>query len=150
MDQLLWQSGQLTLYTLLPTASHSRHLSPSQIYLSQTIQVGLISGALVGSYKGGVSRGLSFMAENAHRFPKTKGGFFAFQKARNNAMVKAGVQSAALTSLRFGSFMGVFALGEYCMEQLTRKESWINPIGGGLLTGLGVSGYCASLFFVHD
>jgi hypothetical protein len=131
------------LYTLVPSGANRNALSPSQVFLAQTVQVGLISGLLLGSLRGGQARGAAFLAENAHRLPKTNLGFYNFQKQRNNQMVRAAVESGGRYGLRFGALHGVYGLGEYCTEIfVTKKESWLGPLVGGLLCGSSVIATC--------
>ena len=140
---------RLGLYAVIPTNAHKSSLTPAQVYWGQTIQIGLISGALYGAQRGGYQRGLAFLAENSQRLPKTKGGFYFFQKERQTQMLKAGVERGALYGLRFGLFMSLFGMGEYFMESYGGKEAWYNPIAGGALTSLGASIYCESLSECH-
>ena len=137
----------LGLYTLVPSQATRNSLSPSQVFLAQTVQVGLISGLFLGALRGGQNRGAAFLAENAHRLPKTNLGFYNFQKQRNNQMVRAAAESGARYGLRFGALLGVYGLGEYCTEVfVTKKESWLGPFVGGLLCGCSVIATCKSLY----
>jgi hypothetical protein len=97
-------------------------------------------GFLTGAYLGGKHRALQFLAENAHRLPKTVGGWYFYHKYKNYEMVNAGIKSGLRYSVKFGLIGLSFSLAESGMEYIRSREDGLNAVFGGVGSALLVSG----------
>jgi hypothetical protein len=103
------------------------------------MRTGFLTGLMMGAIREGSLRGASFLAENKANLPKTKGGFVAFQRARTNAMVRAGVEKGVRNGFKFSAILGLALLGENTMDHINQRENWYHPIVGGLFSATSVS-----------
>ncbi|KZV64843.1 hypothetical protein PENSPDRAFT_587764 [Peniophora sp. CONT] len=62
----------------------------------------MVLGTLIGGVRGGRMAGMRFLAENAHRPPKTKRGWYLYWKTRNYKVALASLQEGGRWSMRLG------------------------------------------------
>ncbi|CAG8776082.1 18708_t:CDS:1 [Racocetra persica] len=100
---------------------------------------------ILGSYEGGKKAGLQYLAENAHKLPTTKGGWYFYHKRKNYRIIiggmKSGVRLAMKTSLVCLTFTGLEAM----LDEVRKENDFLNSCGAGLTTALIVSGICKIL-----
>lgn len=108
----------------------SIHLTiPPRMYQIPLTAVGV--GCALGIMRGGRAASLRFLAENAHRPPKTVQGWYFYKKTKNYRVMWGAVKGAAKESARLGGITGAYVLLE---EGIPQKE-WAS-VGAGAGTGL--------------
>lgn len=91
------------------------HLAPRKRLEALVTTSGLI-GAMIGFYDGVKISSLRYLTENAHRMPKTVGGWYFYHKKKNYVMIVAGVKKAITTSFKYGAAVGGFFGLEYLLD----------------------------------
>ncbi|TPX37433.1 hypothetical protein SmJEL517_g00685 [Synchytrium microbalum] len=115
-------------------------LHPNELWLSQITTAGFITGFVSGFYLSGRQRGLQFLAENAHRQPKTTKGWYMYHKYKNYEAIYSGTLGGARNGLKFGLIAAAFTVSEQVLEKyVTGGESWMCTTASGVLTGAGFS-----------
>jgi hypothetical protein len=127
-----------TCFLLLPPIGSDK-LSPSDKYAARIIRTGFLTGLMMGAIREGSLRGASFLAENTKNLPNTRGGFIAFQRARTNAMVRAGIEKGVVNGTKFSAVLALALFGEISMDHINQKENWYHPIIGGLFSATVIS-----------
>ena len=125
----------------------SSDLTPTSRYSADVIRTGFLTGLLMGAYREGSLRGASFLAENSNKLPQTKGGFVNFQRARTNAIVRAGVEKGVLHGFKFASIISLLLIGETSLDIYNGCEQWFHPIVGGIFASTGISLYCKKIIY---
>ena len=134
-SSLIW----IPLYTIIPLPELKTKLDSSQIYMAHFVQFGFLFGSLIGTVNGFKQRELSWMAENIHRLPKTKVGWYFFSRQKQKDVMNFALKRGLRVGFRIGSIFSLFAIGDYCMECITGDQYWYNPMGGGLLSATAFS-----------
>jgi hypothetical protein len=70
--------------------------------------VGAAVGAAIGLIRGGRQTAWRFLAENAHRPPRTREGWYFYHKTKNYRVALGGVAEGAREGLRFGLITGAY------------------------------------------
>ncbi|KAJ3007857.1 hypothetical protein HKX48_008905 [Thoreauomyces humboldtii] len=99
------------------------------------IQLGLagsLGGFLSGFYLGGRTRSYQFLAENAHRLPKTVAGWYYYHKYKNYEIAYFGFRGGFKGAARFAGISAGFGAAEGVVEHLVGKESWVCTVGAGV------------------
>ncbi|CAG8623632.1 7458_t:CDS:1 [Ambispora leptoticha] len=113
---------------------------------SQRIALATASGAfwgfIFGGYEGSKRSGLQYRAENAHKLPTTKGGWYFYHKRKNYKMLlggfKRGVRYAFFTGSLCFSFVGLEAV----LDRLSGETNVLNTVAAGVGTALWFSTLC--------
>lgn len=100
----------------------------------------VFTGLILGFVRGSRAAGLRFLAENAHRAPRTVQGWYFYQKTKNYRVLLAGLKSGGLEALRLGAVAGTWVAGEEALSRVGGGLEDGKEIGTGLLTGLVFSG----------
>jgi len=101
---------------------------PPRLY---TVPLGaVLLGAVIGVNRGGRLASLRFLAENAHRTPKTQKGWYYYHKTRNYRVVLGALRGA----VRDGGYLGAATLGWVGLEEGFKKLGW----GRAAMSGAGV------------
>ncbi|TFY83935.1 hypothetical protein EWM64_g51 [Hericium alpestre] len=114
-----------------PNAPYSIHVDiPSRFYILPGGAMAL--GTAIGLVRGSRAAGLRFLAENAHRPPKTVKGWYFYNKTKNYKMILAGLSGAGSDGAR----LGITALGWVTFEEGLKRMGWenVSEIGAGLGT----------------
>jgi len=92
----------------------------------------LLVGTAIGLARGSRRAGLRFLAENAHRPPKTLQGWYFYRKTKNYKMMLGGLQEAGKTARQLGLITG----GWVGAEEALRRIGWddVSEVGAGLFT----------------
>ncbi|TPX44263.1 hypothetical protein SeMB42_g04400 [Synchytrium endobioticum] len=130
------------IYSLHPVASTREdafhRLWPNELWLSQITTAGFITGFCSGFYLAGRHRRLQFLAENAHRQPKTTKGWYMYHKYKNYETIHAGTGGGVRYGIKFGLIAAGFTLSEQIMEKyVAGGESWLCSSASGVWTGVG-------------
>ena len=98
-----------------------------------------IVGSAIGLVRGGRTASLRFLAENAHRPPKTVQGWYFYNKTKNYRVMLGGLKGAGMDGIRLG------AIG-LCYVGLESAIVWgeLKEIGAGVGTGAVFSMVCES------
>jgi hypothetical protein len=102
----------------------------------------VFTGLLIGFVRGSRAAGLRFLAENAHRAPRTVQGWYFYQKTKNYRVLLAGLRSGGLEALRLGAVAGTWVAAEEALGRVGSGMEDGKDIGAGMLTGLVFSGVC--------
>lgn len=113
-------------------------LSPLVIWNTQFILGGASGGFLTSTYISAKHQSRIFFAENLHRQPRMKIGWYYYHKHKNYAMIDAGIRGGLKGALKFGGMFMGFAMIESGLERLMGKESGWCAVGAGVLSAVGV------------
>ncbi|OZJ01816.1 hypothetical protein BZG36_04815, partial [Bifiguratus adelaidae] len=83
-------------------------LLPQERILLMTI-VGSLWGFVAGSYIGGRQSGLQYLAENAHRLPRTVQGWYFYHKTKNYKVMYGGIKRGARYAGQTGAVVMAYA-----------------------------------------
>lgn len=130
------------------TATRDDDLKPEPIRISvnprfyQLPGVALLVGTTIGLVRGSRQAGLRFLAENAHRAPKTLQGWYFYRKTKNYRMMLGGLQEAG----RHATRLGLTAIGWVSAEEALARAGLddIREVGAGLFTAGTFSVVCKS------
>lgn len=102
----------------------------------------LLAGTLIGAVRGSRKESLRFLAENAHRAPKTVQGWYFYNKTKNYKIILAGLREGGRDAAR----LGVTALGWVTIEEGMKRIGMPDAaeIGAGIGTGAIFGGVCTS------
>lgn len=119
---------------------------PIQIYVNphfyQIPGAAMLLGTTIGAFRGARNASLRFLAENAHRPPKTLQGWYFYKKTKNYRMMLGGLQEAGKDSGK----LGLTALGWVGAEDALTRAGWgdVSEIGAGLFTAGTFAVVCES------
>ncbi|KAI0750694.1 hypothetical protein C8Q80DRAFT_1153496 [Daedaleopsis nitida] len=75
----------------------------------------VLTGITIGLFRGSRAASLRFLAENAHRTPKTVRGWYLYNKSKNYRVVLGGLKGAGADATKLGlTGVGWVALEEAC------------------------------------
>ena len=102
----------------------------------------MLLGTTIGAFRGARNASLRFLAENAHRPPKTLQGWYFYKKTKNYRMMLGGLQEAGKDSGK----LGLTALGWVGAEDALTRAGWgdVSEIGAGLFTAGTFAVVCES------
>lgn len=102
--------------------------------------VAILVGTTIGVVRGSRRAGLQFLAENAHRPPKTLRGWYLYKKTKNYKMMLGGLQEGG----KHASKLGLTAIGWVGAEEILQRVGWdeISELGAGLFTAGTFSVVC--------
>ncbi|KAA8916351.1 hypothetical protein TRICI_001494 [Trichomonascus ciferrii] len=70
--------------------------------------IGGLYGLATGFYNGFTRSALQYLAENAHRMPSTKGGWYFYHKRKNYVVLKVGMVQGFKQMVRFGAIASTY------------------------------------------
>lgn len=70
--------------------------------------IGGLYGLATGFYNGFTRSALQYLAENAHRMPGTKGGWYFYHKRKNYVVLKGGMVQGFKQMVRFGAIASAY------------------------------------------
>lgn len=132
--------------------SEDERKEPIRLYIERDLY--LIPTALTttgfafGILRGARQESLRFLAENAHRAPKTVKGWYLYQKTKNYRVMFAGLKQGGREGLKLGTG-GLVWVG---FEQASRRVGlgdWME-MTAGLGTAGVVSAICEKILRVSD
>lgn len=103
-----------------------------------------IVGSAIGLVREGRTASLRFLAENAHRPPKTVQGWYFYKKTKNYRVMLGGLKGAGIE----GSRLGAIALCYVGIEAAVERCGWgeLKEMAGGVGTGTVFSMVCEYSF----
>lgn len=119
---------------------------PIRIYINprfyQLPGAAMLVGTTIGMVRGARRASLRFLAENAHRPPKTLRGWYFYKKTKNYRMMLGGLQEGG----RDASKLGLTAIGWVGAEEALKRVGWddVSEVGAGLFTAGTFSAVCKS------
>ncbi|ORX66155.1 hypothetical protein DL89DRAFT_72489 [Linderina pennispora] len=121
-----------------PTQLQRIRLNPFERVVALTAGASLI-GAVGGGYLGGQLAGRQYLAERAHRLPKTADGWFFYQKWKNYRVTYGGFKGAVRYASRIGGCVLAFATIEAMVDRAVGEAQALSSAIAGVTTALGVS-----------
>ncbi|KAJ3159813.1 hypothetical protein HDU86_001465 [Geranomyces michiganensis] len=109
-------------------------LTPQTLWCTHLGLAGALGGFISSFYLAGRTRSFQFLAENAHRLPKTVAGWYFYHRYKNYEIAHAGFVGGMKGAARFGAICAGFGVAEALVESAIGKESWVATVGAGLLT----------------
>jgi hypothetical protein len=105
-----------------------KHVDPATIYSIRLCLSSFSAGMATGAYISGTSRARQFLAENSHRLPRTKGGWFQYHKAKNYAVLQHAGYGAFREAVKFTAITACYAGIEQTLES-EFGEGFVNSTG---------------------
>lgn len=100
----------------------------------------LIVGTTIGLYRGSRTASLRFLAENAHRAPKTVRGWYLYNKTKNYRVLLGGLKGAGADASKLGLTAAAWVFVE---EGCTRAGlDDVREVAAGLGTGMLFGAVC--------
>ncbi|KAI0650334.1 hypothetical protein C8Q79DRAFT_379146 [Trametes meyenii] len=93
----------------------------------------LIVGTTIGLYRGSRAASLRFLAENAHRTPKTVRGWYLYNKTKNYRVLLGGLKGAGADATKLGLTAAGWVIVEEGCTRLGLDD--IREVAAGLGTG---------------
>lgn len=93
---------------------------------------GMIVGSVIGMMRGGRRASLRFLAENAHRAPRTVEGWYFYNKTKNYKVMLEGLKGGLREGVKVGGLAGVYVI----------IEDRLGEVGSGIGTSLLFSIVC--------
>lgn len=109
----------------------------------------LIVGTTIGLYRGSRTASLRFLAENAHRTPKTVRGWYLYNKTKNYRVLLGGLKGAGADATKLGLTAAGWVFLEEACTRLGLDDG--REVAAGLGTGtlFGAVCECSPLFFAR-
>ncbi|KAJ3291014.1 hypothetical protein HDU76_007336 [Blyttiomyces sp. JEL0837] len=111
--------------------AYLHQVSPSLVWTLQLTSLLTLSGFGSGAYISGRQRAIQFLAENAHRLPKTVKGWYFYHKYKQHEAIHAAYKGGMRYGGRFGAIALVYCGAEVAMERTLGMESWVCSMGAG-------------------
>lgn len=119
-----------------PLRNERFHLKPYDRIMAVATLSGVIGGGL-GFYEGIKLSSLRYLTENAHRLPKTVGGWYFYHKKKNYVMVIAGGKTAIKYALKYSLGVSSFFLLEAGLDYVRKTTDFLNTTVAGTLVAYG-------------
>ncbi|KAL5035653.1 hypothetical protein BDEG_23591 [Batrachochytrium dendrobatidis JEL423] len=123
-------------------------VSPSLLWTSRLFFGGIAAGFVSGAGLQGHIRSRQFLAENAHRLPRTVGGWYFYHRHKQLAIISGAGVGGVYYAARFGLLSAMFGVAEHAIgEWVTGKDIFVNALGAGLFTAAAFSriGKCSEV-----
>lgn len=104
---------------------------------------GFILGGVIGSRQSG----MQYLAENAHRLPKTTEGWYFYHKKKNYRMIYGALSKGAIYSAKTGTMVALFEVLEASADFYRGGADLFNSVAAGLASG-GVFSIASTFCFV--
>lgn len=135
----LQKTGLIFQYILTRSDSSKQKLAENvdgpTFYSLRLVLSSFAAGMGTGAYLAGTHRNHQFLAENAHRMPKTKGGFWKYNQAKHYAVIRHAGPGALKHGFNFAALTAVYAGIEYKLEEMY-GENFGNAAAAGCVTAL--------------
>lgn len=88
-------------------------------------------GAGVGMYEGVKLSSLRYLSENAHRLPRTVGGWYFYHKKKNYVMITSGCKQAVNTGLKYATGVSAFFILEAAIDEVRHTKDFLSTTAAG-------------------
>ena len=123
-----------------PYAHDGHRLSiPPEARVALGVCFAFLAGASLGMSHGGKAAGMRFRAENAHRLPKTQGGWYLYHKSKNYNAVVGGMKEGVKMGTKVGVWSGGFLGIEAYMDDRRGTKDFVSSAVAGLGVGAAFS-----------
>ncbi|KAI9350020.1 hypothetical protein DFJ73DRAFT_394183 [Zopfochytrium polystomum] len=118
------------------------HLSPDVPWALSATSTLFFAGFLSGAVIAGRARARQFLAENAHRLPKTVKGWYFYHKFKQHEFVYAGWFGGWKYGASFAALGAGFCVAEAAVgrTEVLGREGWAVGAAAGVATSLGFAG----------
>lgn len=122
--------------------SHTQRLNlPPYPRISLTFATAGGYGFMSGFYGGFKLGSLRYLALNAHRLPKTKGGWYFYHKRKNYVVLKQGLQLGFKTAAKYGFVSAGYMGLEAYIDHARGTIDAFSTIGSALIFGTAYAAY---------
>ena len=105
------------------------------------VSFGLFYGFALGASKGGAQAAYRYRAENAHRFPTTKSGWYLYHKSKNYHTIIGSVKEGLRWGGRLSGWATLFIVSEEMIDQLRGRGSDKNrDVASTVCAGMATAG----------
>jgi hypothetical protein len=141
-DDTALKSGETSTYfPPLTGAIDSRLSIPFFARFPLTVAFGLFSGFVLGAAKGGPEASYKYRAENSHRFPTTKAGWYLYHKSKNYHSIIGGVKEGLRLGGRLSGWAVLCVGSEEVIDQLRGGgDDRQRDFAGTVCAGMAVAG----------
>ncbi|KAL1918898.1 uncharacterized protein VTP21DRAFT_2279 [Calcarisporiella thermophila] len=101
--------------------------------------LGALWGLSTGGYVGGRQSALQFLAENAHRLPRTIDGWYLYHKRKNYKVLWGGLKMGLRHAKRNAILCAGFEVAEAALDRWRDEADALNSIVAGAGTGFAFS-----------
>lgn len=95
-------------------------------------------GAAQGFYEGIKISSLRYLTENAHRLPRTVGGWYFYHKKKNYTMLTTGLAHACRKGLKYSAGISTFLALEAGLDAVRGTTDFLNTCLVGTLCAYGI------------
>ncbi|ANB13097.1 hypothetical protein AWJ20_1376 [Sugiyamaella lignohabitans] len=110
-------------------------ISPELRIVGATAISGLY-GLLTGFYNGYNQSSLQYLAENAHRLPRTKGAWYFYYKRKNYVVLKASMIQSVRSGVKFGTAAMMYFGIEAYLDHVRHTIDFISTIASSGTVGV--------------
>ena len=101
-----------------------------------TTSASFLLGASLGSYIGGHASALQFLAENAHRLPRSEKGWYFYHKTKNYRTLLGAVKAGVRTGGDVAKWVALYVVFEDAVDRLRGRVD----AGASVVASLAVAG----------
>ncbi|RKP05224.1 hypothetical protein THASP1DRAFT_20052 [Thamnocephalis sphaerospora] len=112
----------------------------SRVGIEPGARVGLVTGMgafwgfAFGAFLGGRQSGLQYLAENAHKLPRTKEGWYFYHKTKNYRVLLGATRQGMRYAGRTGAICLLYSGAEAWMDRMRGHTSPLHSIASGVTT----------------
>ncbi|KAI9227943.1 MAG: hypothetical protein DHS80DRAFT_5502, partial [Piptocephalis tieghemiana] len=104
--------------------------------LALTTGFTLLWGLVLGARRGGQLASLQYLAEHAHKTPKTLEGWYLYRKRKNYHIMYWGIRRGFREGFRLAGWTALYGLLETGLDRLNASRAYgAHSVLAGLLTG---------------
>ncbi|OBA23320.1 hypothetical protein METBIDRAFT_104071 [Metschnikowia bicuspidata var. bicuspidata NRRL YB-4993] len=109
------------------------HLYPQE-RLQTVGAIAAMAGSAQGFFNGVKLSSLRYLTENAHRLPKTVGGWYFYHKKKNYIMLLAGFRQAATLAIKYSAGASAFLGLEAGLDYVRGTTDFLNTTAVGTVS----------------
>lgn len=98
-----------------------------------------ICGLTFGTARGAQISSLRFLAENAHRLPRTKGGWYFFHKRKNYVLLRDGINQGIVLAAKYGAAAYAFFSLEAIIDRSRGRKDFVSTTLSASSVGAAVA-----------
>lgn len=107
------------------------------IRIAMATGVAGLVGFATGLQQGARHGGLQFLAENAHRMPRTKGGWYFYHKRKNYVLMNQGLSAGFKRAAKYGTVTCIYFGLEAYFDKLRGVIDFGNTVASSAIVGVG-------------